>query len=101
MRFAANDRLEARADLNQERSIWYQGRKPELRCDLRRGLLRGLDLNYTCANSSLAKIMDKANFRPVILLIVPSVSTALCIDLGGRAVSSTLRCIQSLVGYDY
>ena len=101
MRFAANDRLEARADLNQERSIWYQGRKPELRCDLRRGLLCGLDLSYTCANSSLAKIMDKANFRPVILLIVPSVSTALCIDLGGRAVPSTLRCIQSLMGYDY
>jgi peroxiredoxin len=60
----------------------------------------GPDPSYTCANSSLAKTLDNANFRPVILLIVPSVSTALCIDLGGRAVPSTLRCIQSLVGYD-
>ena len=32
MRFAANDRLEARADLKQERSIWYQGRKADFRC---------------------------------------------------------------------
>jgi hypothetical protein len=63
----------------------HEGRRADLRCGLRRGLLCELDLSYTGANISLAKILGKANFHPVISLIVPSVSTALWIDLGGRA----------------